>query len=172
MALPYRNVREKMYNELKWFNNWWHFTWGTEDSLRLIFKNDIRTWKMPFTGSLDHKGWRGEWDENWGSRVGAVVLGLEAAHLVMSGLKLCLRLGPGYDRPSSPPWWCSKQLSRTITRGVVTEPVCLSLILALCGSLSVACSESVLQSSGFLPQRADRKKDCRSRGLWLEMLWD
>lgn len=153
-----------MSNELKWFNNWSHFTWGTEGFINLIFKSDIRTWKVPFTGSLDHKDWRGELDENWGSRVGTVVLWLEAAHIIIWSLKLCLCLGDldiifkvllldGVQSSSPAP----------ITHGVVTGPVCLSLFLALCWSLSVAYYESILPSSDFFPQRG-RKKDCAEAG--------
>lgn len=143
-----------------------------KDSLRFIFKSDFRTWKMPFTGSLDHKGWRRELDENWGSTVGTVVLWLEAVHIIMWSLKLCLRLGDldiifkvllldGVQSSSSAP----------ITHGVVTEPVCLShpssLLKSFCSLLRK--HTSIIR---FLFPEGQEEILCGSRRLWMEMLWD
>lgn len=85
-----------------------------KDSFCLIFKSAIRTWKMSLTVSLDHRGWRGELDGNWSSRVGtagAVTWG--SSHNNVKFKAVSEIRGPGYGLHSSPPSWCLKQLSST-----------------------------------------------------------
>jgi hypothetical protein len=61
---------EKVYNELKWFNELLTLCLRYRRIHCVsFFKSEIRTWKMSLTGLLERKGWRGELDENQSSRM-------------------------------------------------------------------------------------------------------